>query len=126
MASLREEASWILDDAKGGICWIAIWKTGRSWHAETFYDVEYDEGRSYPRREASWKIDEESAQRLLQIQHEDRQAILVNPYYCNLGPWEEMTLMSLIDGIKFQYSLGKIDEISDILHMAYEAQKKEA
>ena len=126
MASLREEASWILDDAKGGICWIAIWKTGRSWHAETFYDVEYDEGRSYPRRKASWKIDEESAQRLLQIQHEDRQAILVNPYYCNLGPWEEMTLMSLIDGIKFQYSLGKIDEISDILHMAYEAQKKEA
>ena len=124
MASLREEASWILDDAKAGICWIAIWKTGKSWHTETFYDVEYDEGSRYFNRPSSWKIDEESAQRLLQIQHEDRQAILVNPYYCNLGPWEGMTLASLIDGIKFQYGFGRVGEITDILHMAYKAQKE--
>ena len=126
MASLKEEASLILNDAKGGICWIAIWKTGRSWHAETFYDVEYTEGRSWPKREASWKIDKESAQRLLEIQSEDHQAILVNPYYCNLGPWEGMTLLSLIDGIRFQYGLGAEDQISGILHMASAAQKKEA
>ena len=116
MASLREEARWILDDAKGGICWIAIWKTGKSWHAETFYDVEYDEGSRYFNSPSSWKIDEESAQRLLQILREDENAILVNPYYCNLGPWEDMTLASLIDGIKFQYGFG--GDIPDILKKA--------
>lgn len=118
MASLREEARWILDDAKSGICWIAIWKTGKSWHAESFYDVEYEEGNSFLRRESSWKIEKETAERLNSIQQEDRKAILVNPYYCNLGPWEEMTLESLVDGIKFQYGFDRDGEIEDILEIA--------
>lgn len=116
MGSLREEARYILDDAKAGIAWIAIWKTGRSWNAETFYGVEYDEGRSYPRRPSSWKMGEDDAQRLREIFSEDDNAILVNPYYCNLGPWEEMTLESLIEGIRFQYRLG--GDIERILNIA--------
>lgn len=122
MASLREEARYILDDAKAGIVWIAIWKTGRSWHTEVMYDVEYDEGRSYPTRiESSWKITSEDQHRLLEIYDEDAGAILVNPYYVNLGPWEDMTLESLIDGIRFQYGFG--GDIPGILEMCKEPVK---
>lgn len=116
MASLREEARYVLDDAKAGISWIAIWKTGRTWHAETMYGVDYTEGNRYWKKNAEWKIEEDDAKRLLQIYGEDENAILVNPYYCNLGPWEEMTLESLIDGIKFQYGFG--GDIMNILQMA--------
>ena len=119
MASLKEEARFILDDARDGIAWLAIWKTGRTWHAEAMYsdDVEYTEGRRYPRRtESSWRIEDEAAARLREIWAEDHNAILVNPYYDNLGPFEEMTLASLIDGIRFQYRVG--GDIMAILRMA--------
>ena len=120
MASLKEEARWILDDARDGIAWLAIWKTGRTWHAEIMY-VDYTEGRSYPRKaEEEWKIDSEDAARLREILAEDPEAILVNPVYCNLGPFEDMTLSSLIDGIRFQYSLG--GNVSGILRMAGEEE----
>ena len=119
MASLKEEARFILDDARDGIAWLAIWKTGHTWHAEAMYsdDVEYTEGRRYPRRtESSWRIEDEAAARLREIWAEDHNAILVNPYYDNLGPFEEMTLASLIDGIRFQYRVG--GDIMAILRMA--------
>ena len=116
MASLREEARWILDEARDAICWIAVWKTGRSWNVETFYGVEYDEGRLYPPRESSWKIEEDDEKRLREIYEEDHDAIMVNGYYCNLGSLEEMTLESLINGIKFQYGLG--GDIMRIIDMA--------
>lgn len=105
MASLREAARDVLEEARGGIAWIAIWKTGRSWHSESFYDVEYDEGCSRYgfERPAKWTIEEEAAEKLAAIAQEDPHAILVNPYYDNLGTWEDMTLETLIDGIKFQY-----------------------
>ena len=118
MASLKEEARYILDDAKDGIAWLAIWKTGRTWHAETMYDdVEYTEGRKYPRKiESSWRIEDEAAERLREIWAEDHNAILVNPYYDNLGPFEEMTLTSLIEGIRFQYDFG--GNVMEILRKA--------
>ena len=123
MASLREDARWVLDDAKAGISWIAIWKTGKSWHAETMYGVEYTEGRSWPTKiESSWKIDDDDAERLRGIFEEDENAILVNPYYCNLGPWEEMTLATLMDGIRFQYGFG--GDLMDILERANRRETK--
>ncbi len=106
MASLKEEAHWILDDARAGIAWIAIWKTGRSWHTETMYanDVEYTESRGYPWNvKGGWRIEDDAADRLREIWNEDNNAILVNPFYDNLGPFEDMTLNSLVDGIRFQY-----------------------
>ena len=119
MASLREEARWVLDDAKAGISWIAIWKTGRSWHAETIYGVEYEEGNNRFHKESKWTIDDDDASRMKEIFGEDDNAILVNPYYCNLGPWEDMTLETLIDGIRFQYGFG--GDIMDILQKAGKA-----
>ena len=116
MASLREEARWVLDDAKAGIDWIAVWKTGRTWHAETMIDVEYEEAQSRFHKPSKWLIGDDGAKRLMEIFAEDENAILVNPYYCNLGPFEEMTLESLIDGIRFQYGFG--GDIMDILKKA--------
>ena len=116
MASLREEARWILGDAKAGIDWIAVWKTGRTWHAETMIDVVYEDARPRFHEPAKWLIGDDDATRLKEIFAEDENAILVNPYYCNLGPFEEMTLDSLIDGIRFQYSFG--GDIMSILQKA--------
>ena len=123
MASLREEARWILDDAKAGISWIAVWKTGRSWHAESFYEIEYTD-RTTRLQKQGWKIDGETAETLRKIYAEDENAILVNAYYCNLGPFEEMTLETLIDGIKFQYGFG--GDIMDILNKAEIEKSEEA
>lgn len=120
MASLREEASYVLDDAKAGISWIAIWKTGRTWHAETLYFTEYIMGSKRFGTETHWEIDKDDQKRLMEIYEEDHKAILVNPYYCNLGPWEEMTLATLIDGIRFQYGFDRDGEILDVLELAIE------
>ena len=118
MASIRETARSILEDAKGGICWIAIWKTGKSWHAETMYGVEYCEER-FPKRRTYWTVEADDENRLLEILQEDPEARLVNGYYANLGPFEDMTLASLIDGIEFQYGLGgNVDEILEIAERA--------
>lgn len=116
MASLREEVRYVLDDAKAGICWIAFWKTGKTWHAESMYETNYEEANRLFNTKSKWTIDEMDAERLKEIYEEDSNAILVNPYYCNVGPWEEMTLASLIDGIKFQYGFG--GDIKDILQKA--------
>ena len=37
MASLRTEAQDVLDVARAGIGWIALWKNGRSWTTFPFY-----------------------------------------------------------------------------------------
>lgn len=117
MASLKEEARLILDDARTGVAWLAIWKTGRTWHAEAIYDVEYTEGRGYHWNvKESWKIEADTAARLRVIWSEDHDAILVNPIYDNLGTFEEMTLASLINGIRFQYDIG--GDIPAVLQMA--------
>ena len=118
MASLREEARWILGDARDAICWIAAWKTGRSWNVETLYGVEYVEERGH---ESYWRIEADDENRLREIYEADENAILVNGYYCNLGPLEGMTLESLVDGIKFQYSLG-----GDLIQILSTARRKGA
>jgi hypothetical protein len=119
MASLREAARYVLDDARDGCCWIAIWKTGRSWHTETFYDADYDEGSTFLNRPSSWKITAEDASRLKEIMAEDSAARFVHGYYSNLGSIEDMTLDSLTDGLRFQYEFGgNIDGILDVAEIA--------
>ena len=117
MASLREAARSVLDDARDGVCWIVIWKTGRSWNAEVMYGVDYTEGRSYPKQDEKWDVELDDVQRLVEIMNEDPDARLVNGYYTNLGSLEEMTLASLMDGIRFQYGFG--GNIEHVLRMAF-------
>lgn len=107
MASLREAARNVYEDAKDAIAWIAVWKTGKSWHSREFYDIEYTEPtRFIVRGKWGWKIDPDIIEELEEIVKKDPEARLMNPYYSNMGPLEDMTLESLTYGILFQYNLG--------------------
>ena len=119
MASLREEARWILDTARDGILWFAVWKTGRSWHIREIYSAEYcPHNWKSPEK---WEIDADDLQTLEEIYAEDENANLLNGYYRNIGSLEEMTLESLMDGIRFQYDHG--GNLEDILDMMKEDAK---
>ena len=114
MASLREEARPYLDDFRNAISWIAVWKTGRSWNVRLIWSAEYTEGSARWHREAKWAIDEDDREELRSILKQDPNACLINGYYLNIGPInEEMTLGTLVDGLRFQYEGG--GNLEDIL-----------
>lgn len=106
MASLREIARDNFDYFQQAIQWIAVWKEGRRWNAELFYGTEYEEGNRRFGRETKWIISEDDQKRLREIAEIDSNACLLNAYYDNLGPLEDMTIESLMDGIRFQYRIG--------------------
>lgn len=95
MASLREVSRQVLEDARDAIAWIALYKEGRSWAAECLW-VEQNE-------DSSFIFDEDDRADIKRILAADKDAILVNGYYCNLGPLEEMTLESLVSALRWQY-----------------------
>lgn len=101
MASLRDLARENIYDAAFGVCWFAIWKTGRKWNMEAFWP-DYDEKKD------AFKIDQDDSERLREILSEDYNAKFVNGWYTNLGPMEEMTIESLTDGLRFQYERGSV------------------
>lgn len=39
MAALHEIARQYADEIRDGIAWVIIWKTGRSWHAESVWQL---------------------------------------------------------------------------------------
>jgi len=114
MASLREEARDILDEAREGIIWFAVWKTGRSWNIRLIYSADYTEASAF--RPEKWDIDADDLQELEDILADDDDALLLNGYYQNIGSLEDMTLDSLVDGIRFQYEHGgNLANILDIM-----------
>jgi hypothetical protein len=97
MASLRIEAQDVLDVARDGIGWIALWKSGRSWRSFSFWpEINKDNELVFEDYEI------EQLQNILAI---DRQAILVNSWYHNLGDSECMTRDSLAEALRWQYDL---------------------
>jgi len=96
MASLRELARENIMDAAMGICWFAVWKTGRSWNVEVFWP-EYDEKKD------TFKMEDDDVMRAKEILNDDYSAAFVNGYYCNIGAMEDMTIETLADGLRFQY-----------------------
>lgn len=97
MASLRIEAQDVLDIARGGIGWIALWKNGRSWSTFPFWpDIPNDHDLIFEDYEI------EQLKNILAI---DRSAILVNSYYHNLGDTTCMTRESLADALRWQYDI---------------------
>lgn len=113
MASLRDEARPYFDDFRNAIQWIAVWKVGRGWNCQLIWSAEYEEGSRRWHREEKWTIDEEDREELRHILEQDPNACLINGYYLNIGPLEEMTLASLVDGLRFQYDGG--GNLKDIL-----------
>lgn len=117
MASLREEARYILYDAMSGVSWFAVWKTGRSWNIRMIYSAEYTQSRfCHPE---VWECDQDDMQTMQEIWNEDHDAVLLNGYYRNIGSLEEMTLGSLVDGIRWQYEHdgGNLGEILAVMQL---------
>lgn len=96
MATLREIARRNLDEVRDGIAWVAIWKTGRSWNAETFYPDDVND--SIP-----VFGDETDVKRLREIVHEDPAAVILNAEYHNLGGLNELTAQTLALMLRWQY-----------------------
>lgn len=99
LRQLVKDLFYELDD---GIPWILIYKDGKSWFGMSFYscDVVYDLYDGF--------ILSPYAMMLLDKAYEiDKNAILVNGYYMNIG-WSEIernTIKGFMDGIKRQYEL---------------------
>lgn len=102
MASLRQAAQNVLDTARDGILWFAVWKDGRGWCSSEFYGIDYDERTSTAKIE-----DQEDLDELKEILSTDPNAIMVNSYYHNLGAFDgyPLTRDDLATFIRWQYEL---------------------
>lgn len=72
-----------------------LYKEGRGWNASCFWPEIFDEG--------SLVFESDDLEELKNILATDPNAILVNGYYCNLGPLDDMTRDSLAAGFRWQY-----------------------
>lgn len=117
MASLREEAKRWFDDFQDAIGWMLVWKEGRSWNIKRMYETEYEESNRFLRISAHWTISEDDKTEIERILAIDPSAMLINGYYYNIGSLEEMTLSSLVDGIRFQRR-NSYGQLQDILNEA--------
>lgn len=109
MASLKSATRWVLEEARDGIAWIALWKDGRGWKTETFYfDYSYATGV---------KLDNaEDIVDLQTILNTDPNAIIVNSYIHNLGVFENwVTLEDLAAALRWQYDLqsARLEDLLD-------------
>lgn len=99
MANLRETAQSVLYEACDGIAWIAFYKEGRGWGAACFWpDMD---------RDGDLIFDPDDTEQIKEILAIDPNAVIVNPYYQNLGPTGEegMTRDTLAKGMRWHYEL---------------------
>ena len=99
MASLREAAQNVIEEAREAIGWIALWKEGRSWNTEVFWP-------DYSDKTDSLTFEAEDIPEVNEILAKDPKAIIVNSWIHNLGPVEEATRETLADALRWQYDLG--------------------
>ena len=100
MASLRDCARYVREEAADGIAWIAVWKVGRSWNVDTVWpeDLEYDQGVMI--------LEADDLERLREIVKADSDAILVSGEYSNIGCSGTGALPDvqvLTDALRWQY-----------------------
>ena len=100
MASLRNCARSIREEAADGICWIALWKEGRSWNVDTIWpeDMLYNKGIMV--------LESDYLERLQEIVKTDSSAILVSGEYSNIGCAGDGSLPDvqvLTDALRWQY-----------------------
>lgn len=97
MASMRQTAQDMIDVARDGIGWIALWKDGKGWMARDLYpDIDRDNNLIF---------EDYELEALREIVALDPRAILVNGYEHNLGDTTCMTRDSLADALRWQYDL---------------------
>lgn len=71
MAALHEIARQYAEEIRDGIAWVIIWKTGRSWHAESVW-----------LNQDSDTFELEDLSTATEILEQDPNAVMVNGYYC--------------------------------------------
>lgn len=100
MASMRQAAQDVLDDARDGIGWIALWKDGKGWMSKAYYPDMDRQGRLI--------FEDYELESLRTLAQFDHNAILVNSYYHNLGPVEaeSLTRDQLAAALRWQYDTG--------------------
>lgn len=98
MAAIREIARRYNDEIQDGIAWVAIWKNGRSWEAEAFWE----EGGDY---DGGYFFSSDDMERMEEILKVDRKAIMINGYYTNCGTVEDerVSIESVVSGIEWNY-----------------------
>lgn len=99
MASIKTVAQDMLDVARDGIGWIALWKEGRAWSAMSFWP-DYNE-----RTHRMEGIDEFERVQLQAIADMDPEAVIVNGYTHNLGDPDTMSRDSLAEALRWQYGI---------------------
>ncbi len=97
MASIRQAAQDVIDIARDGIGWIALWKDGKGWMSKDFWPDQDRAGRL--------TFEDYEIEQLRSIAALDPQAILVNGWEHNLGDNTCMTRDTLADALRWQYSL---------------------
>ena len=98
MASIRNTAQGIIEEAREGIAWIAFFKKGRGWDASCFWP-DIDKGGRF-------EFEKDDIKEIKSILSTDRNAIFVNGYYTNLGDLDAMTRDSLASALRWQYDMG--------------------
>lgn len=107
MATLRQNAQDMLDVAREGIGWIALWRDGKGWMSTDLYpDID---------RSGALIFEEYDTRSLQNIAKLDPRAILVNGWEHNLGDTTCMTRDSLAAALKWQYNLQHY-QVVDVLN----------
>lgn len=97
MASMRQTAQDMIDVARDGIGWIALWKDGKGWMARDLYpDID---------RNGNLIFEDYQTEALQSIVSLDPNAILVNGWHHNLGDTTCMTRDTLAGALRWQYDL---------------------
>lgn len=94
MAALNTIARNEADTIREGIAWLIVWKTGRSWHAESVYLNADDD---------TFELEDlDMARKILE---QDPGAVMLNGYYCGRFG-EDMTAAEIEAGIRWHYENG--------------------
>ena len=93
---MRDLARQTIGEMRDGICWLAVWKENKTWQYDIFWPMDVDDTEPV--------FEPDDMPRLQDIHDIDSGAILVNSYYSNIGPYEDMTIRSLQDGLSWCYN----------------------
>lgn len=113
MATLRQTAQDMIDVAREGIGWIALWKDGKGWMARDLYP-DYDE--------ATLIFEDYETEAMQAIVALDPRAILVNGWHHNLGDTETMDRDSLANALRWHY-INHSNTVVDYLVSLYKMDK---
>lgn len=100
--TLRQLVKELFNELDDGLSWVLIYKDGKSWFGLSLYfdDIDYNLYDGFTFSKSAMKL-------LCEVYEIDKNAILVNGYYTNIG-WSETdrnTIQHFIDGIRYQYEL---------------------